>query len=146
MSKKSYSGFLKLFVTKSSCSLPGANFSSYPGLDSQTAMEGSSLNEVGCAMTRIIRLQTIAARYGLTLVEFFALEVVGVFAADRKTAARFIRQLLKDSPHADENCLAALQSCINRGWIRVTPHNLLAATTKGAALMLRISTDLGRPA
>jgi hypothetical protein len=97
-------------------------------------------------MTRIVHLQAIAARHGLSLVEFFALEVVGVFATDKQTAARFIRQLLTDSPHANDDCLTALQGCIDKGWIQVASNGLLAATNSGAAMILGISSDLARPA
>jgi hypothetical protein len=93
-------------------------------------------------MTRIDLIHAIAERHGLSIVEFFAIEMVTVFATDRSTTARFVAKIVEESPYADADCEAAVESCLQKSWLAVSPYGMLALTSQGYALRLRITGEL----
>jgi hypothetical protein len=96
--------------------------------------------------TRIRLIHGVTQQYGLSLGEFFALEVASVFATDPKTAVGFIKKALQDSPDAGVNCRAALASCVAKGWLMMSPRKVLMLTQAGTAMMHKIAGDLRHPA
>jgi hypothetical protein len=86
------------------------------------------------------RIRLVAERHGLSLGEFFALEMASVFATDPQTAARFVSNTLKG--YADVDGLEAVKSCIEKWWLIMSCGRILKLTQKGAELMRRIASEL----
>jgi hypothetical protein len=93
-------------------------------------------------MTRVAVIGTIAERFGLSPVEFFAIEVASVFATDQETAARYIAKILEGSPYAGADCQAAVKRCVDKCWLEVSSQGMLAPTREGTATMQQISSEL----
>jgi hypothetical protein len=86
------------------------------------------------------RIRLVVERHGLSLAEFFVLEMASVFATDPKTAARFISNTLKG--YADVDGLVAVKSCVQKWWLVMSCGRVLKLTQKGTELMRKIASEL----
>jgi hypothetical protein len=93
-------------------------------------------------MTRIDLIHNIAERHGLSIVEFFTMEITAVFRTDMETSASYVAKVLEESPFADVDCLAGIESCVQKSWLSVSPFGTLVVTEAGNGILANISREL----
>jgi hypothetical protein len=105
----------------------------------QIAMDGQPLNDE-VAMNPLEHVQVVVEQHGLSVIEFFCLQVAQVFETSPKTATRFIHNL--GQGYTKPACRAALKSCVAKGWLALSPKGMLGVTEIGANLIEKIASDL----
>lgn len=93
-------------------------------------------------MTRIERVRTVAEKHGATLAEYLLLHIAAAFAMTEQEAAVFCSGALSKSNHANTDCHKALQSCLQKGWVVLSPAGRVTLTKTGMAVAHPIADEL----
>ena len=96
-------------------------------------------------MTRFERIREIATKHGATLAEYLVLHIATAFAMTPEQAATSLTTMLAKTPHADMDGPEAIRRCMEKGWVRITPANLLQLTEAGMAIVSAIGKELTAP-
>lgn len=96
-------------------------------------------------MTRLERVRIVAEKHGTTLAEYLVLHIATAFAMTDQEAAIFCSGALSKSNYANTDCHKALQSCLEKNWVRLSPAGKVVLTETGMAIAHPIADELMRP-
>src|SRR5437868_3039420 len=93
-------------------------------------------------MTRLEHVRIVAKRHGATLPEYLILHIATAFAMTQQEAVKFCNRALARSNYTNVRCEDALESCLRKDWVALSPYGKIVLTGNGLAVIDAVADDL----
>jgi hypothetical protein len=94
-------------------------------------------------MTGLDFVRAVSEKHGVLLAEYLVLHIATAFVMTAEETAAFVTTFLaRSGTSASVSGLATVQTCIDKGWVALSPAQMLVLTHDGLTLTHLIGNEL----